>query len=130
MQGVTVRAGVLVLLALASGCRGPLQAVTQSRVIMHNSAVEDRGPLVEKGVIADEESPHGKIAIVDVDGLLVNNSLVGLGSVGENPVSLFREKLDAVAADPCYRAVVLRINSPGGGVTASDIMCRDLRTFR
>jgi protease IV len=25
---------------------------------------------------------------------------------------------------------VLRINSPGGGVTASDIMCRDLRTFQ
>jgi ClpP class serine protease len=27
-------------------------------------------------------------------------------------------------------AVVLRINSPGGGVTASDIMTRDLREFR
>jgi protease-4 len=97
---------------------------------MHNSVVEDRGPLVEKGVIADDGYPQGKIAIVDVDGLLVNNNLVGLGSLGENPVSLFREKLNAVAADPCYRAVVVRINSPGGGVTASDIMWRDLRAFQ
>jgi protease-4 len=130
MQRMAVRAGVLVLLALATGCRGPLQAVTQSRVTMHSSPVEDRGPLVEKDVIGDDECRRDKIAIVDVDGLLVNNSLVGLGSLGENPVSLFREKLDAVAADPGYCAVVLRINSPGGGVTASDIMWRDLRAFR
>jgi len=130
MQGKPIHAGLFVLLAVAAGCRGPLQAVTQSRVTMHNSAVEDRGPLVEKAVIADEGRPQGKIAIVDVDGLLVNNNLVGLGSVGENPVSLFREKLDAVAADACYCAVVVRINSPGGGVTASDIMWRDLRAFQ
>lgn len=122
--------GCVWLLACAAGCRGPLQAVTQSRVTMHNSAVEDRGPLLEKEVIADRGCPQGKIAIVDVDGLLVNSSLAGLGSVGENPVSLFREKLDAVASDPCYRAVVVRINSPGGGVTASDIMGHDLRAFR
>jgi protease-4 len=130
MQGKGLLAGLVVLLAAAAGCRGPLQAVTQSRVTMHNSVVEDRGPLVEKGVIADDGYPQGKIAIVDVDGLLVNNNLVGLGSLGENPVSLFREKLNAVAADPCYRAVVVRINSPGGGVTASDIMWRDLRAFQ
>lgn len=119
-----------ILLIVFTGCKGPLQAVTQSRVIMHNSAVEDRGPLVEKEVISDQEYPHGKIAIVDLDGLLVNTSVVGLGSVGENPVSLFREKLDAIAADPCYRAVVVRINSPGGGATASDIMWHDLRAFQ
>lgn len=130
MQGIAARAGVLIVLALVCGCRGPLQAVTQSRVTMHSSPVEDRGPLVEKDVIAEEGRAGNKIAIVDVDGLLVNNSLVGLGSLGENPVSLFREKLDAVAADPCYCAVVLRIHSPGGGVTASDIMWRDLRAFR
>jgi protease-4 len=86
--------------------------------------------LVEKGVIADSGCRRDKIALVDVDGLLVNNSLAGLGSVGENPVSLFREKLDAVAADPGYCAVVLRIHSPGGGVTASDIMRHDLRAFQ
>jgi len=119
----------ILLIALA-GCKGPLQAVTQSRVIMHSSAVEDRGPLVEREVIADQDCPQGKIAIVDIDGLLVNSSLVGLSSVGENPVSFFREKLDAIAADPGYCAVVVRINSPGGGATATDIMWHDLRTFQ
>jgi protease-4 len=97
---------------------------------MHQSAAEDRGPLAEMPVIADQCAVETKIALIDVDGLLVNTPLAGMGSLGENPVSIFREKLDRIAADPCCRAVVVRINSPGGGVTASDIMWRDLRTFK
>ena len=72
----------------------------------------------------------GKVAIIDVDGVLINKNISGMGSMGENPVALFREKLDAVRADATIRAVVLRINSAGGGVTATDIMSRDLMRFR
>lgn len=68
----------------------------------------------------------GRIAVLDVDGLLVNKNIGDIGSLGENPVALFREKLDAIANDPSIAAIVLRINSPGGGVTAADIMARDL----
>ena len=74
--------------------------------------------------------PTGKVAIIDVDGILINKNISGLGSMGENPVALFREKLDALRLDPTVKAVVLRINSPGGGVTATDIMSRDLKRFR
>jgi protease-4 len=70
------------------------------------------------------------VAVVDVDGLLLNTDATGLGSWGENPVSLFRERLDAIERDPRIRAVVIRINSPGGSVTATDIMWRDLRAFK
>lgn len=71
-----------------------------------------------------------KIAVIDVDGLLINRRDRGLLSMGENPVSVFIEKLDKAAADASVHAVVLRINSPGGGVTASDIMYRRLMRFR
>jgi protease-4 len=81
-------------------------------------------------VVAGGAPSHDKIALIDVDGLLLNKPAAGMNSLGENPVSAFREKLDRVAADPSYRAVVMRINSPGGGVTATDIMWRDLKTFR
>ncbi|MCC7084411.1 MAG: S49 family peptidase [Pirellulales bacterium] len=70
------------------------------------------------------------IAVIDVDGILLNMDMVGPSSAGENPVSLFRERLEAAAADPCTRAVVVRINSPGGGVTACDIMRHDLQEFK
>ncbi|MEM7477778.1 MAG: S49 family peptidase [Planctomycetota bacterium] len=66
------------------------------------------------------------VVVLDVDGILLNKNIGGIGSLGENPVALFREKLDVIATDPKVGAIVLRINSPGGGVTAADIMHRDL----
>lgn len=69
----------------------------------------------------------GSVAVIDVDGLLVNQAAGGLG---ENPVALFREKLVALRSNPDIRAVVLRIDSPGGGVTATDMMAHELSIFR
>ncbi len=73
---------------------------------------------------------RNKIAIIDVDGLIMNARSSGLLSDGDNPVSLFREKLDTAANDKHVKAVVLRINSPGGAVTASDVMYQDLLNFK
>src|SRR5207245_4922968 len=41
-----------------------------------------------------------------------------------------REELTKAAADDDVRALVLRINSPGGTVTASDIIYREVALFR
>jgi protease-4 len=71
-----------------------------------------------------------KILVLDVDGLLFNQRRGGLFALAENPVALFTEKLDKARMDPNVKAVVLRVNSPGGGVTASDIMYEQLRRFR
>jgi protease-4 len=103
---------------------------TRSKVVMESAPVSEGGPVVEMPLGGACTGKEPKIAVVDVDGLLLNMDMTGLYSLGENPVSLFREKLDALAADPCVCAVVLRINSPGGGVTATDIMWRDLQAFR
>jgi protease-4 len=71
-----------------------------------------------------------KVAVIDVGGLLVNMKTGSLLGASENPVAAFREKLDQAAKDEAVKAVVLRINSPGGAVTASDIMWHDLIRFR
>jgi protease-4 len=91
--------------------------------------VSNPGPVREMPV----ESRCGegpKVAIIDVDGLLVNMNLAGLYSLGENPVNLFVEKLKAAGSNPAVCAVVVRINSPGGGVAATETMRRELRSFR
>jgi protease-4 len=91
----------------------------------------DPGPVVPVVVRPGSGGPQGpRVALVDVDGLIVNQNQSGLLSVGENPVSNFREKLEACARDPRVRAVVLRINSPGGGVAATDTLAEELRRFR
>lgn len=127
-EGIIVYKRHLVLLLLTiCGCRGPVQVCTNARVTTELPPTHASGPVCPQVVV-----PGGgaHVAIIDVDGLLLNYPMVGMGSMGENPVALFRERLDAAAADACVRAVVLRINSHGGGVTACDIMRRDLLAFK
>ena len=74
--------------------------------------------------------PSARIALIDIDGLLLNQNFGSLISVGDNPLSALRDKLDAAAHDAQVAAIVIRINSPGGSVTTCDIMAEELRRFR
>ena len=72
-----------------------------------------------------------KVALIPVEGLLANvKTGGGLLSAEENPVSLFVQQLDRAAADDSVKAVVLRVNSPGGTVTGSDTMYQALLRFK
>jgi len=80
-----------------------------------------------------ERSPRwfepNRIVIVDVQGFL-SSSEGGLFSLGETTVADLKEKLNRAGADRSVKAVILRIDSPGGEVTASDVMCEEVRAFR
>jgi protease IV len=113
-------AGLLVV--VLAGC-GPTSFVV--------TPISARQELVEEVVQRESFWAVKKIAVIDVDGVLQNVRPTSLlGGSGENPVSLFAEKLDKAAADKEVRAVVLRINSPGGGVTATDLMYAEVQRFR
>ena len=72
-----------------------------------------------------------KVAIIPVEGLLANVKLGGgLLAAEENPVSLFVQQLRRAEEDDSVKAVVLRVNSPGGTVTASDTMYEALVRFK
>jgi protease-4 len=106
-------------------------AAVRGSIEVKLASAPDPGPMSTVVVRASHSGPAAsRVGLVDVDGLLLNQNLTGLYSVGENPVAAFREKLEAASADPRVRALVIRINSPGGGVTASDIMADELRRFR
>ncbi|MDC0937136.1 signal peptide peptidase SppA [Pirellulales bacterium] len=120
---------LLLALLAGAGCKGPVHLVTDSCVKVALPPHKDTSRIVPMRV-ADGSCDGPRIALIDVDGLLLNANMTGIYSAGENPVAAFREKLDYVARRSCYSAVVLRINSPGGGVTATDIMRRDLMNFR
>jgi protease-4 len=89
------------------------------------------GPVEETLVTeADHWTCRHKLALIDVEGMILNAKTSGLFGGGDNPTAVFRERLDAAAQDKRVKAVVLRINSPGGAVTASDIMYQELVRFR
>ena len=71
-----------------------------------------------------------KIALIDVDGVMISGVGGDLQGGKGDPVTLFVEKLDRAAADKKVRAVVIRINSPGGSVAATDSMYHALQQFR
>ena len=90
------------------------------------------GVPVEEVVAAEARRPlcFDKVAIIDVEGMILNAKTGGLLGEGDNMMALFRERLDAAREDKRVKAVVLRVNSPGGAVTASDIMYQDVLAFR
>jgi len=62
--------------------------------------------------------------------MLVNAKSGGLLEATENPLSLFIQQMQKAADDNSVKAVVLRINSPGGTVTCSDTMYDIVKRFR
>src|SRR5262245_20876676 len=131
------RISLLLALALPSaGCRCHMPTIhtevnAEGHMLNEVPTPGNSGPVHPFNVPAANGDSCGPIvAVIDIDGLLLDMDMTGPGSAGENPVSLFRERLDAAAADPCVRAVVLRINSYGGGVAASDMMRHDLEQFK
>jgi len=71
-----------------------------------------------------------KILLLDVDGIIMNTEISSILIDKESTVAAVKERLLKAEKDELIRAVVLRLNSPGGGVTASDIIYRELSDFR
>ncbi len=73
---------------------------------------------------------RNRIAIVNISGMLMDGSGGGLFGGGHNPVSDLKQTLDRIAHDPRVKAVVLRMNTPGGTVTSSAMMYNSILRFK
>jgi protease IV len=107
----------LISLALFSGCA------------LNMSLVPETKPLEEKVV---EGEGKAKILLVDLDGMISFREETGLAGLSTKPskVAFFREALLKAEKDPDISAVVVRINSPGGSVAASDTIYHEIMSFR
>ncbi len=107
----------LVLLVF-SGCAG-----------LNISLLPKVEPLEEKVL---EGEGRSKVLLVDLDGVISfkdeKESLVL--RKGPSKVAFFREALLKAEADPEIAGVIVRINSPGGTVAASDTIYHEIMRFR
>jgi protease-4 len=89
----------------------------------------DKRPLEETTV---EGEGRAKVAIIDVAGEITDEpSKRAFGLVeDESTVARVEAELTAAADDDKVKAIVLRVNSPGGGVTASDDINTQLQRFK
>jgi protease IV len=108
-------------LGLLAGCGTPSFLITP---VANSNQLDETEVASGSGLFPD------KIAIVEVEGMLINAKSGGFLEPTENVVSLFTQELNAAAADSKVKAVVLRVNSPGGTVSASDAMYQILKRFK
>lgn len=88
--------------------------------------VSEAGPPLYEVVLEDRRSP-AKIAVVPVEGLIYGGYV---GSGEQSPIELVARQLKRAAQDPRVKAVILRINSPGGEVLAADELARAVAEFQ
>ncbi|TMB19032.1 MAG: signal peptide peptidase SppA [Deltaproteobacteria bacterium] len=112
---------LLLLLALASeGCIVPLGSF---------SLLGGRRPLEETTV---EGRGRAKVLLIDISNVITDTpSKRAFGLVEEeSTIERVESELKRADDDQRIKAIVLRINSPGGGVTASDVLYSDLVRFK
>lgn len=110
-----------VLALLASGC-----VIVSGSVNPFSSSTK---PLQEHEVSG---SGSARIVLLDIDGEISSesrDSAFGL-QLRESTVSRVDAALTKAAEDDRVVALILRVNSPGGTVTASDILYDQIRRFR
>ena len=113
MRSVLGLAAVLVGASVSTGC-------------ITINLLPQPGPLQETTLTG---SGDAKILLMELSGTISNLEEEGLVE-HPNQVAHLKEELSKAGEDPAVKAIVLRINSPGGTVTASDILYHELRTFK
>jgi protease-4 len=121
MRGAVVRAAACAALLGCGGCiviSGPISPFSLRRQPLRETVVSGEG--------------RDKVLLIDVSRVITGEErerALGL-STEESTVARVEEELRRAREDRRVRAIVLRINSPGGSVTASDTLYREVRRFR
>jgi protease-4 len=84
------------------------------------------GPLVETQLSGSGSS---KVVMLDLAGVISASEESGFYPI-PSQVARIKEALTKAGSDARVQALVLRINSPGGTVTASDVLYHELRLFK
>lgn len=115
----------IMMLLAALGVAGVLSGCTFLKV----SLTPEMQPLEEQVLSG---AGRDKVLVLDLSGMITSerstSSLSGASEIGMVP--RLREELDRARRDRSVKAAVLRINSPGGGVTASDVLYHEIKKFR
>ncbi len=102
--------------------------LAQSCVTVKVSLFEEPGPLKEEVV-----SGYGrdKVLLLDLSGVILEGPRRGIWRLTTvTTAGRVKEELDKAAQDSRIKALVLRINSPGGTVSGSDIIYHELLAFK
>src|ERR1700733_13443312 len=75
----------------------------------------EAGPQLQETILKDNQSDN-KIAVISVDGIITSHDS---DESGNNIVDVVKAELEAAKKDSSVRAVILKVDSPGGEVMAA-----------
>lgn len=108
---------LVLILSILSGCAFVNVTLTPAAKQLEEELIEGEG--------------RPKLLLLDLDGMIsFKEKSEGLLRTKPSAVAFFREALRKAEGDAAVAGVIVRINSPGGSVAASDTIYHDLVRFR
>ncbi|GAB6069303.1 signal peptide peptidase SppA [Thiomicrorhabdus hydrogeniphila] len=104
-----------------------------SSVLLSGCATIKLGQSYDKPIqeqVIEEGKSDDKVLIININGLLSDSPKTGLLSTAPSLLDSVMMQLKKAEKDKNIKAVLLKINSPGGGVTVSDILYHELMAFK
>lgn len=109
-----------------TGRTGPKEAFKQITVTEYAKMVKDIADAPKRDGGVPRGGRGGRIAVVYAEGEIVD----GEGEPTEIGGTKFSRELRKIRNDDNVKAVVLRVNSPGGSASASEVIQREIRLIK
>jgi protease-4 len=81
-------------------------------------------------VVLIQSPEKEKILLLDISGLISTSSSPNIFAREGDVLSQVYYRLKKASEDPLIKGVILRLDTPGGGVTASDIIYHEIQNFK
>jgi len=120
------RAGLVFLILLLAGS----VVVNVVLVGVVSSRLEDLGGGGRQALqetVLQKADTKDTIAVIHVKGMITEEPMGGYWGPGGTTYDFLKQQVERALGDRHVRAVVLRVNSPGGGAAASDMMLHELK---
>ncbi|MGR3219602.1 MAG: signal peptide peptidase SppA [Candidatus Anammoxibacter sp.] len=102
-------------------------AIFLGRTMIQTDGARQQNALQEVVVAGTGED---KIVMIPINGVISDKSTDNIFLNVPGMVHVIKKSLEQVAADSDVKAVIFTVDSPGGGITASDIIYNNIKRFK
>src|SRR5260221_1943843 len=124
-RGWMVAALILLVLLVISFGYNVVSNITNGLVSPKTRHARQGGPKLEE-IVSEDNDASDKIALVPIEGIITSRNI---DQSGFNMVDLIKAELKRAQDDSRVKAVILKVDSPGGEVLASDEINRAISDF-
>lgn len=117
---------VVLLILLAISFLSNLSHFASNLVSSRGRHIRSVGPRLEE-VLTEDNDAYNKIAVIEVKGIITSSAM---DQGGYSMVDIIKAQLKAADEDAKVKAVILKVDSPGGEVLASDEIYREISDFQ